>query len=462
MTTNRPSIVRRLYTGLLPLTAQASARFVWMSNFEAERFWTDKKAVQLPRLSQPEDAAIINRLEETSLFLAEAPDLLILRERSDQEFLDYLTELGYRLPTILHADPPDNQTPIAEAVLANQHLCSLLSQSSPDGDRPFFLPYAKTALEEQIGEKAGLQCLGPRAEVCAKINSKVYSRTLSRELGLRTIKGWECESFGEIEAAFKGASRNLTMGQTLVLKESMGVSGKGLLIVDSERRAQQTLAMLKRKERNDSQFAFVLEQWVDKLKDINYQIFISASGQVELLAIKEIIAQKGVHLGHRFPPTLSRSQIECYEQAGQAIGERLFKEGYTGVVGIDSIIDHNHEIYPVLEINARFNMSTYQLGIERLIRPDAKVIAKAYPLQLKERLPFGRLIELIGPHLFRKGASDEGVIIQNFATVNANNDSSGQPFKGRLYLLLMGEDDHQLARLDRIITGRLNPFQSPN
>nr|AQQ74979.1 hypothetical protein [uncultured bacterium] len=459
-TITRPdSVVRRLFTGLLPPEVREKSRFVWMSNFEAERFWADKNVAQLPKFSQPEDVAIVNRLEEMSLFLAEEPDILILREQSDRGFLDYLSDLGYRLPTILAVNPENKLSAIAEATLANGQVCEQLSRASQNGSMAFFLPYAKTRLEEQIMEKTGLQNVGPTAAVCEKINSKIYSRVLSNELGLRTIKGWECESFQALEESFKIASADLASGQKLVLKESMGVSGKGLYVAENERQAQQIISMLRRKDKAGVQFAFVLEHWVDKQRDINYQIFVSASGKVELLAIKEIVAEKGVHMGHRFPPALSPSQLEAYEQAGQAVGKRLFADGYVGVAGIDSIIDRDGEVYPVLEINARFNMSTYQLGLERLIPPGAKVIAKYYPLLLKEKLSFNYLTDLIGPSLYKRGSAGGGALIQNFATVNVNSDAGAAPFKGRLYVLLIGEDDDQLARLDRTMIEKLSMVQ---
>jgi hypothetical protein len=449
-------LVRGMFANLLPSDARENFRFVWMSNFEAERFWTGQNVVQLPKFSQPEDIAIVNRLEEINLFLAEYPDILILRERSDRGFLDYLTGLGFRLPTILEVNPEDKHSAIAESVLANENFCDRLAQVSWDGGKLFFLPYAKTRLEEQIALRTGLESMGPGSAVCQTINSKVYSRLLSKELGLRTIKGWECQSFESLQEALKIAGADLAAGRKVVLKESMGVSGKGLVVADSEQRAQQIAAMLQRKAKPGAEFAFVLEHWVDKLKDINYQIFVSASGDVELLSIKEVIAENGVHMGHRFPPSLTPSQFACYEQSGNAIGKRLFEDGYTGIVGIDSIIDRDGSVYPLLEINARFNMSTYQLGLDRLIEPNSTVIAKHYPLLLKEKVTFGRLIELIGADLFSRGRDGDGVIIQNFATVNVNFDSAAEQFKGRLYVLLIGKNDHRLARLDQRMTAKLS------
>jgi hypothetical protein len=462
MTTQRSEVtLRKLFVNSLPARSQKDSRFVWLSNFEAERFWIKANTVQLPKFSQPDDVAIVNRLEEMNLFLAESTDVLILREESDRGFLDYLSGLGYRLPKIIAVSPQDKQTPISQALLANEPLCNQLAGSFAS-EGFFFLPYATTRLEEQVIEKTRLRNIGATASVCEKINSKIYSRTVSKELGLRTIKGWECDSLEAIEKSFEAASAELAAGQKFVLKESMGVSGKGLFVTDGQNKARQIVTLLKRKAKPGAEFAFVLESWVDKLKDINYQLFISASGGIELLTIKEILVENGVHMGHKFPATLTSNQIDCYHKAGQAIGKRLFEDGYTGIVGVDSIIDKSENVYPLLEINARFNMSTYQLGLDRLIDPAAKVIAKHYPMLLKKALPFERLTDLIGADLLGTGCDGSGVLIQNFATVNVNSNPSGEPFKGRLYVLLIGRDVEEIAHLDQRMTGRLQELQSAN
>jgi hypothetical protein len=460
MSTQRSEVtLRKLFVNSLPAESQRDCRFVWLSNFEAERFWVKPNTVQLPKFSQPDDVAIVNRLEEMNLFLAEGADAVILRAESDKGFLDYLSSLGYRLPKIIAVNPEDKQASISQALLANEQLCNQIANTA-GSEGFFFLPFATTRLEEQIIEKTRLRNIGSTASVSEKINSKIYSRTISKELGLRTIKGWECDSLESIEKGFESASAELAAGQKFVLKESMGVSGKGLFIADSENKARQIVTLLKRKAKAGAEFAFVIESWVDKLKDINYQLFISASGDVELLTIKEILTEDGVHMGHKFPAALSNEQIDCYYEAAQLIGKRLFEDGYRGIAGVDSIIDRGGNVYPLLEINGRFNMSTYQLGLDRLIDPAAKVVAKHYPLLLKSALPFERLTDRIGADLLRASGSGSGVLIQNFATVNVNSNPSGEPFKGRLYTLLIGRDVEEIAQLDQRMAGRLQELQS--
>ena len=445
---------RSLFASLVPPEAGERFSFLWLSNFESERFWTNQRAVQLPKISQPADSAIVTRLEEMVLFLAESPDTVVLRERSDPAFLDYVSSYGYRLPTILETGAADKSSSISESILANNDVCKRIAEISGNGSDYFLLSYANTRLEEELVRRTGIRSLGTPATVCEHVNSKIYSRRITNELGLRSIPGWECESIRDLELAFDEASKYVDEGHRLVLKESMGVSGKGLFVIDSPQKLDQIRGRLKRKDAPSAEFAFVLECWLEKCKDLNYQIFVSPTGDTRLLTIKEILAEGGVQNGHRFPPDISSEQRDCYRQAAEAIGTRLFKDRYTGIAGIDSIIDQEGTVYPVLEINARFNMSTFQLGLQRLFDPSGVVIARHYPLMIDSKLQFERLIELIGADLFRPGGSC-GVLIQNFATVNVNYTQPGEPFKGRLYVLLAGEDAEQVSQLHARLDQRL-------
>jgi Pre ATP-grasp domain/ATP-grasp domain len=451
--------VRNLFSSLVP--EEQAHSFLWLSNFEAERFWSSPSDVRLPQISQPEQVAIANRLEEMSLFIAESPDYVILREPSDPDYLEYLaTDLGLRVPTILTPGSLEKETPISELVLSSSEFCARLSTLNGTNGKVWLLPFAKTRLEEQIAETTGIAVLQPSASVCEKINSKIYSRRMSKHLGLKTIDGWECESLQDIENAFEDARENLSRGEKYVLKESMGVSGKGLFLVDGAAKVQHIRKLLKRKDKAGNRFSFVVEKWVDKLKDINYLIFISGSGEVRLLSIKEIATDGGVHMGHRFPADLSDHQLQTFEEAAQLIGQNLFRDGFVGIAGIDSIIDAEGEVYPLLEINARFNMSTFQVGIERLAAPNFKAIAKYYPLSLTKRLDFLKLKNHIDSHLLKLGGDGYGVIIQNFATVNVNYTDDGQPFPGRLYVLIIEKSFAQADLVDQQLTESLRELQS--
>jgi len=452
---------RALFASLLPPQAQSSFRFVWLNNFEAERFWAPRNAIQLPKFSQPADMAIVNRLEEMGLFLAQYPDVLILREPSDKAFLAYLSDLGFDLPIMLTVDQADKVTPISEAILADEAVMGMLSELAMEEGACYLLPFAKTKMEEKISDQTGLKSLGPSAAICERVNSKIYSRKISNELGLRTIPGAECESIASLEGCFERFAAHLSERRSVVLKEAMGVSGKGLYVADTNAKLRQIIGLIKRKAKPEDEVAFVMEVWVDKLKDINYQIFISPSGETRLLALKEIVTRDGVHLGHRFPADLTAAQMACYEEAAQAVGARLFEDGFKGLAGIDSIIDREGAVYPVLEINARLNMSSYQLGLEWLIDPRSCVLAKHYPLLLKRPLSFSDLKSSLGPDLFIPPRNNAGALIQNFAAVNVNfNPGDAAPFKGRLYSLIVGRNFEEVVQIDQRISLKLGAWQA--
>jgi hypothetical protein len=440
--------VAGMFRGLLPESAGPDAKLIWITNFDAERFWAHPGSLRLPALSQASDAAIVNRLEEIALFLAERPDVVILRHASDPAFIDYIASLGLMPAQVLSSEAIDPFTPITQTILQNVELCDELARWAQKGGEFYLLPYATTHLEEEVTGRTAIAGLGASAAVCRKVNSKIYSRKISRELGLNMVPGGECESIEDIEAVYQELNKT---SPVLVIKESMGVSGRGLYLIDSAAKMQSLLAMLIRRRKPDSQVEFVFENWIDKARDINYQIFIAPSGQVRLWSMKEAVTRNGVHMGHRWPPLLTREQYECYQKAAEAIGARLYMDGFTGIAGIDSIIDRKGTVYPVLEINARFNMSTYELRLDEMIEPEMEKVVKYYPLALNQPLDFRNLSSALGDDMFRAG-SQSGIGVFCFATANCNfRPGMALPAKGRLYVFIAGRDAAHIEHLDGVM-----------
>lgn len=444
------SRARALFSSLLPQPHNRS--IVWLHNFEAERFWASPQTVQLPNIGSPQDTALVNRLEEFGIFLAQTNDTLILREPPDPAFLDYVVSLGFDRPSFVTVHPDNAHVPIAEAVLNSAAALKKLGDLSRTSS---LIPFARTRLEEEIAHRTGLNFPGPTAALCEAINSKIYGRQVARALGLELIPGLECASLPSLESALEQVMRNVGPATPYVLKEAMGVSGKGLVVLDAVEKTRRILDLLRRRDHPRAQYAFVTERWVDKSRDINYQIFIHPDGEIELLAIKEILTEGGVHKGHRFPAVLSPGESACYRHAAELIGRRLWRDGYTGIAGIDSVIAKDGTVYPLLEINARFNMSTFHLAIEERLGNGYSALAKYYKLKLKETLPFEALSSALGSNLYSR-ASGRGVIVLNFAAVNCNVcQKASSSARGRLYVMLIGDSHDDVTRLDEIVSRRL-------
>jgi hypothetical protein len=56
------------------------------------------------------------------------------------------------------------------------------------------------------------------------------------------------------------------------------------------------------------------------------------------------------------------------ERIAHIVGERLFKEGYHGPVGIDAL-EHARGLHPLLEINARYTVGFIAVAVEHSLQP---------------------------------------------------------------------------------------------
>ncbi|MDB1085981.1 ATP-grasp domain-containing protein [Streptomyces sp. ACA25] len=438
-------------------TTDPDTPFVLLGNFEVEDEWARGEA-GLPTVSGRESTAIVNRMDEFTLLLAGKADHVILKSAPDPGYLAYLEDLGIDLPHILVTDVNDPARSVSADALDSPRLLRALRELAAGGAHLW--PHGMSATEEQLCELTGLRAALPPAALVKAVNSKIYSRRLADELGLDQARGWACETVEEFAAAAdEAAAGPLAAGRRVGIKDAYGVSGKGIVVVDDARRLGQLVRMVTRAaaKSGDNRVSLVIEEWADKAVDLNYHFTVGRDGTVRFDFVKEAITDKGVHKGHRFPARISEEHAAAIERCAARLGARLAADGFHGVVGVDAIITTDGALLPVLEINARNNMSTYQTTLqERFMRTGSVAVARQYDLSLTGRHTFAELRELLGPLLF-DAASGCGLLVNNFATVNAAapDEDSGRTHSGRLYGLLLGEREADLAHLDHAIAERL-------
>jgi hypothetical protein len=208
----------------------------------------------------------------------------------------------------------------------------------------------------------------------------------------------------------------------------------------------------RRAERSgDPRIALVIEEWADKDLDLNYHFTVGRDGTVRFDFVKEALTENGVHKGHHIPARLSAAHAAQLVTTAELLGTRLVADGFHGVVGVDAITTTDGGLLPVLEINARTNMSTYQTGLlERFMSPGTVALARQYDLRLTGAVSYAALRDRLGDLLFTRERG-VGLLVNNFATVNAAAPEPGdtRPYAGRLYGLLMARTEQELTDLDR-------------
>ncbi|MEU0522074.1 ATP-grasp domain-containing protein [Streptomyces niveus] len=444
-------------------TGDPRTPFVLLGNFEVEDEWAVDE-VGLPSVGGSASAAIVNRMDEFALLLAGPGDSVVLKSAPDPGYLSYLEELGLELPEILVTDAHDPAHSVSVDALRSPLLTGALAGLAERGAH--LLPHGMSVLEERLCELTGLASALPNAALVKSVNSKIYSRRVADELGLPQARGWECESVEEFTAAADAARESLAAGRRVGVKDAFGVSGKGIMVVEDERRLDQLVRMVTRVSRRtgDPRLAVVIEEWADKAVDLNYHFTVYRNGSVRFDFVKEAITENGVHKGHRIPARISAAHRAEIERCAELLGARLAADGFHGVVGVDAIVTGDGGLLPVLEINARNNMSTYQTALqERFMGPGTVALARQYPVSLTGAMPFGELRERLGDLLFTT-ASGRGLLVNNFATVNAAapadaTDTTGgtapDSYGGRLYGLLIAHSEAELAELDDAVALRV-------
>ncbi|QOC89745.1 ATP-grasp domain-containing protein [Micromonospora craniellae] len=433
------------------VTGDPDARFVFLGNFEVEDVWGEDEP-GLPRMAFGSGSAVVNRMDEFALLLAGPGDRVLLKAAPDPDYLAFLTGLGVQLPEIHTVSAQNPQHTVAQDVLADSDLLSRIAEWAEQG--AYLSVHGVSVLEEEIAARTGIRIAGSSAQTCKAVNSKVYSRQVADEVGLRQPAGRGCVTIAEWSAAVAWAKEVLAAGRRVVVKDAYGVSGKGIVVVDDPRRLDQMDRMVSRKARTtgSDRIALVVEEFVAKRADLNYQMTVGRDGDVRFDFVKEAITESGVHKGHRIPARLDARQEAEIREAARLLGERLHTDGYVGVVGVDAMVGDDERLFPVTEINARNNMSTYQLPLqERFVPAGWVALARQYPLRLSEPLPFKRLHGAIGDVLLPR-AGEEGVLVNNFATVNAAAGGEGG-FDGRLYALVIAPTEARVRQLDEHVAG---------
>ncbi|MBD7952111.1 preATP grasp domain-containing protein [Oerskovia rustica] len=453
-TTARTPFVHRVKDAL---TGDVTTPFVFLGNFEVEDEWAHGE-IGLPSVrGAGASSAVVNRMDEFALLLAGKDDHVVLKSAPDPGYLAYLDSLGLDLPQVLVTDVDDPLRTVTRDALDSPHLQSRLRELAAGGAR--LLAHGTSTAEEELCAVTGLASALPGAATTKAVNSKIYSRELCSELGIRQARGWVCRTVDDFTRAVAEASRAVAAGRTVGVKDAYGVSGKGILVVDDERRLDQLLRMVvRRAERSgDERLSVVVEEWAEKATDLNYHFTVALDGTVTFDFVKEALTRRGVHQGHRIPSRLPRERVDELGELSARLGARLHQDGFHGIVGVDAIVLTDGSLLPVLEINARNNMSTYQVRLQEQFLPDDGVaLARQYDLTLDAPVSFDALEERLGDLLYTTDRG-RGLLVDNTATVNAaaSTRTAGTPFSGRLYGLLVATSDDELSHLDDSVAARL-------
>ncbi|MCU4759611.1 ATP-grasp domain-containing protein [Bacillus cereus] len=300
-----------------------SIEYLWYFNIDEED--KNKNISIFPKMYDYVQEKLIIQQEQQQIFIANNKDKILMRHKPELSYLDYLKEKGFEIPDLIYSyDLQSNKQ--------DYHI----------------VPYIITDcnLTEEYVKLVG------------ELNNKYEIRKLCEQSGLNTTKGFFCNSINELVESYyilKGMGFDRT-----VIKVPYGSSGKGLFVLNTEKDFRNILSFLKRRGDN---FILLIEGWHDVKRNINTLLYIGENKITFLSITEQCVNSNGVYYGTNYTPTYNLSLIKKYYKQINKLLVKIRDLGYKGFLGIDSFIDTDNNLYPVIEINARCTQVTYLLPL---------------------------------------------------------------------------------------------------
>ncbi|MFD9623364.1 hypothetical protein ACFWB2_39975 [Streptomyces virginiae] len=414
----------------------SDAALVHLGNFDVESDWARGEIGMLPpRADSPDPLA--SRMAELALLLGNENDYVVLQTQPDHDYISYLRELRLSVPHILTVDDPEFKGNLATAALASPRLTAQLADLARAGAH--LVPHGVSRDVEALARRAGLPFAAAPSARCKQVNSKIYGRRLADALRLQQPAGSACESIDELQAAVAEARRLLDRGASVVVKDAFGVSGRGLIVVDTHRHLDRVARLITARAGDHTRVGIIIEEWVTRHADLHYHATIGRDGGVSLDCVLEtILSDHGVPMGNRAPTAITRVHHAELARCAAVVGARLYSDGFFGTVGVDAMVGPAG-LYPLVEINARHTLCTYQIQLrERFLADQGTSAARYYPLRATR---FAELRERMGDLMFdrRRGT---GLLVTGCMA-------------GRLHGLIFAEDEAEAGELDDEISQAL-------
>lgn len=391
-------------------------KIIWIYNIGVEDVWYRNGSIK-----DNSSVKIVNEMEDMNILLASSEDIIIMRNSPSKEYKDYLKSIGFNIPNIIEINEKDDNKAISELILNDEKLLLQLKKLSNDY---MMLTYGISELEEKISSITGLKLIGASSEIVKRVNDKIFSRDVAKELNLNVTEGEKC-TIDEIQDV---ANELFYKYKKVIIKAPHGASGKGLYLIDKIEDVRRIMLVLKRFHKNDE--FFLVEGWIENKKDYNYQLYLNDL-ETKIFSIKEQITKDTVYVGSLFQiDDIIKSEIEYN---GMLVGEVLRnKYSYRGFLGIDCLYNGD-KIVPIIEINGRMTLSTY-----------LSFISNIFPDKLFYSL-YKNVFELsFNDVLAKLKAADINYNTESKKGVICYVEGSLQP-KGRLFLLIVANSNNEIT-----------------
>ncbi len=242
------------------------------------------------------------------------------------------------------------KAPVA-AYLGIEEIINLAKQKGVDAIHPGYGFLSENPAFAEACEKAGIEFIGPTAEMMNELGDKIKSKEVAARVGVPTVPGGEQEITSEKELIHFAEE----IGYPVILKAAAGGGGRGMRVV----RRREDLVSEFRNAKSEAAKAFgddtmFVEKYLEDPKHIEIQVLGDKEGNIVHLFERDCSIQRRHQKVIEFTPSLCLT-----EKQRRDIGQDALKiaraVNYRSAGTVEFLLDKNGDHY-FIEMNPRIQV----------------------------------------------------------------------------------------------------------
>lgn len=263
------------------------------------------------------------------------------------------SEADQKAPFVLMADESFLLGParVQDSYLNAKKIISIAQESGVDAIHPGYGFLSENGEFANKCEQAGIQFIGPSAEVMEKMGSKIAARQAMENAGVPVVPGTD----GAVVSSDEAIEIAGDIGYPIMLKASAGGGGIGMQVVNSD--DELIKAFESNSKRAQSFFgdgAMFMEKKLDHARHIEIQLLADSHGKAIHLFDRECsIQRRNQKVVEEAPSPFISDKTRI--QMGKVAVKAAESLGYTSAGTIEFLVDEQENYY-FLEMNTRIQV----------------------------------------------------------------------------------------------------------
>ncbi len=418
-----------------------------LGTFNSEYHWKNDNLATLPSFQDQNADLILSAMDELLFVFCDSnEDILLTKFPFNNVLFDYLNDIGFNFSNKIRITiDSHNYEQNIFSLLSNNEIKSFQDIINP-GIK--FLPYSIIPDTELLFKKYKISTSIPSIDIVREVNSKAYSHHISKKISTKN-KDFIVFSAEELE----NRGLNLLKERPFLIKETMGVSGKGNIAITTGKMLNRIIKHISKQEIEGKKVLLICEPLYDKKIDFSCQIEIKETGQYDFVSLQQMHNRGFAFHGMQ---TLTDDLLKNflytkgYFEKIDLVVKELVQSGYFGPVCIDSMITKNNEIIPIIEINARKSMGLINHYLDKFLsKRSLKGKLLYFTLVYKEKVDFEIILDkLNSKNLLFTNKNLSGILPLSSNTLYVNNDygknnKNSENKRGRLYFSIISKSNDE-------------------